>query len=212
MSDIDMSRVEIKLSLSKLKDYCKENKKKIIAECIGYDKNKNECKRGASSGVFRLCSNVLRQFIPDTIISDNKRSEFCVMSTHCKRCCFPNPKSMISTPQINIARAISEALMDSNKPLHRDDRWRSFMSSKIGSEYASDENNTHFRIKIDNKIWIDYYIRLTAMSTIIKTCSPSGYKYNDRISFGKMIMMQGCTNKNVSCYITKDSTKPIDAQ
>eukprot|EP01084_Bolivina_argentea_P285776 490128_1 len=206
--------------------------KHIKFESFGRDKIK-DCDRGTCSGAARQCSKHLRSIYPSNIIADNDESEFCVISRHNKDCCnnpnntdpdqcnlcFINTEQWTSTKPINISKAICNEL-NGNKSVddkgHLQRRLSSFMIYHIGTDYPSNTSkkikNTKLLIKLNGMKWIEYFIKLTAFSSMIKTSAPSGYKYKDRISLGRNIKIQGNRNKDLIFCITKDEEQKIDSE
>ena len=54
---------------------------------------------------------------------------------------------------------------------------QSFLTSHIISDYpGTHKENTVLRIKVNDEIWLEYFFKLTAFSSLLKTSAPSGYK------------------------------------
>lgn len=229
--------VIIKQAVVKLKKESKQQCNHIVFESFGTDKNKvrknkQSCDRGSSSGAARYCSIHLREIFPSNIIDDNNESEFCAVTRHNEECCMLgdnknpcylcniNEQQYIKTDTINIAEAICEELNGSKKAEKLKRRLLAFMVLYIGTDYPavpdgkkqSKQAHTTLRITINDTKWIEYYIKLTSFSSMLKTSTPSGYKYKDRISLGSMIRIQGNSNKDAILYLTKDPQKEINPE
>eukprot|EP01084_Bolivina_argentea_P293088 504026_1 len=219
-----MSNVSLKQQLMKAaedhKEDARQNAKNIRYESFGADKNKKKknqqsCDRGTSSGPARYCSRHLReQIYPQSIIGDKKTTEYCVCGRQASdnnnpcNLCNINTQHYVKTTMINFGEAINNHL-DGNHDKSDVEKYNrrvlSFMSSHIGSNYPGTGNERSvLRIKVNGQIWMEYYIKLTAFSSLLKTSAPSGYKYKDRISLGRMIRIQSKQNTDLIFYITKD--------
>merc|ERR1711971_381226 len=79
------------------------------------------------------------------------------------------------------------------------------MYSEVGTGYpGTKKGHTTLRITVNHQVWLEYYIKLSLFSSLLKTSSPSGYQYKDKIGLGRMIRIQGNSNKDLIFYITKD--------
>mmetsp|Transcript_66926 Transcript_66926/g.60030 ORF Transcript_66926/g.60030 Transcript_66926/m.60030 type:complete len:542 (-) Transcript_66926:385-2010(-) len=204
-----------------LKDDSKVNAKHIAYQSFGSDKNKTRknskaCDRGTSSGPARYCSSHIRQIYPQDIIGDNNMTEWCVngrtacCNNNSCRLCNIDTTNFIKLPMINFAEALREELgvsCDHNNQNKYNRALQSFLTSHIISSYpGTNKENTILRIKVNDQIWMEYFIKLTAFSSLLKTSAPSGYKYQDRISIGRKIKIQNNVNRDLIFCVEKDAS------
>jgi hypothetical protein len=113
-----------------------------------------------------------------------------------------------ATDPVNLAVALSDGI---NGNTHCDDyqqrRLLSFMLSHIGTDYPDPETKkeyTTLRVWVNGSLWINYYLKLSCHSSFLKTSSPSGYGYKDKIGFGREVRIQGNGNKDVVLCLFED--------
>ena len=178
-----------------LTDDAKAKAKDISYVTFGSDKNKSRkndeaCTRGGSTGPARYCSKHLRPIYhcsKHDILGDGNKSEFCVegrlnkpsVNNPCKLCHIDiNNNNHFKTERINFAKALFPNLSLDGMDFDEYNRiMQSLIFSHIGSNYpGTNKEKTVLRIKVNGRVWIEYYIKLTAFSSLLKTSAPSGYK------------------------------------
>merc|ERR1712130_1077155 len=101
------------------------------------------------------------------------------------------------TECINIAAAIDGA--------NTKDRLAADMQYYLGTNYPTKKKYSILRVKRNDVIIIEYYIKLIPLSSMLKTSSPSGYKYKDRITVSKIIKMQSNKYRDVMlCILSRE--------
>eukprot|EP00484_Ammonia_sp_Unknown_P010339 CAMPEP_0197073542 /NCGR_PEP_ID=MMETSP1384-20130603/210657_1 /TAXON_ID=29189 /ORGANISM="Ammonia sp." /LENGTH=634 /DNA_ID=CAMNT_0042512379 /DNA_START=452 /DNA_END=2356 /DNA_ORIENTATION=- len=191
-----------------MKNYAKQQAKHIRHESFGEDPNKKKrngkgCDRGASSGVARSCSKDYRQVYNQDAIRDHLpqslKAEFCVCGKHHKACCLGDRNQcklcFIEEDTANY-RSISYSggFEECSK----------LIMHSYPSNSAKVKRKSILKIRVNGKLWLQSYIKFAPFSSLLKTASPSGYKYRDRISLGKLVKMQGTSNQDLVFFITKD--------
>lgn len=188
-NNVSMERKQQMLQI--IKEHKKNSRAKsqeICCELFGLDlqkktKDNQQCRRGKQSLTARYCSPHIRELYPQSILGDNASSEYCVQSRKARNecsLCHIDHKSFIKTDSINIAQAICSCLDGNGNKLDnikRNHRLVAFMNLAMGTGYPDcSKDCTKLRIKVNQQVWIEYYIKLSPYSSLLKTSAPSGYK------------------------------------
>jgi len=178
-------------------------------------KNKKACDRGENTGSCRFCSKHIRDIIPAVIIGDGAASEWCVCGRNleyraanpCTLCHIEEDDFLVTEP-VNIAEALSNGLNgNSTRDARYQQRLLSFMQSHIGTDYPDPETKkeyTTLRVWVNGNLWIEYYVKMAYHSSFLKTSSPSGYGYKDKVGLGSTIRIQSNANKDLIFSIIED--------
>jgi len=181
-------------------------------------KNKKACDRGGSTGSCRFCSAHLRLIYPANILGDHQASEWCVQGRHRQECCLHSNECALcyiqindnwsATGPVNLAEALSDGINGNTRvDGYQQRRLLSFMLSHIGTDYPDPETKreyTSLRVWVNDHLWIEYFLKLSYHSSFLKTSSPSGYNYKDKIGFGREVRIQGNGNKDLVLCLIED--------